>query len=158
MTAAETRKAALELVTALLERLRSADVRELEVREGGIRVKVSKDGQGAVRGVSYEGEPSVAEAQAPATTATPPRRVAPPAAKAVEVTAPLTGIFYRSGSPQAPPFVQVGTAVSVGDVVALIEAMKLFNEVRSTVAGRVKRVAAENGQLVRAHQALFELE
>lgn len=158
MTAADTRKAALELVTALLERLRSADVRELEVREGGIRVKVSRDGDGAGRWVSYASEPSAAEARAPATTATPPRRAAPPAPKAVEVTAPLTGIFYRSGSPQAPPFVQVGTAVSVGDVVALIEAMKLFNEVRSTVAGRVKRVAAENGQLVRAHQALFELE
>lgn len=157
MSAADTRKAALELVTALLERLRSADVRELEVREGGIRVKVSKDGDGGGRWVSYASEPPTAEASAP-SVATPARRAAPPAAKAVEITAPLTGIFYRSGSPQAPPFVQVGTAVSVGDVVALIEAMKLFNEVRSTVAGRVKRVAAENGQLVRAHQALFELE
>lgn len=158
MTAADTRKAAIELVTALLERLRSADVRELEVREGGIRVKVSKDGEGAGRWVSYASEPPTADAQAPATALAPPRRPAPAAAKAVEITAPLTGIFYRSGSPQAPPFVQVGTAVSVGDVVALIEAMKLFNEVRSTVGGRVKRVAAENGQLVRAHQALFELE
>lgn len=158
MTAADARKAVLELVTALLDRLRSDDVRELEVREGGIRVKVSRDGDGAGRWVSYASDPSGAEEPAPATIAAPPRRVAPPPAKAVEVTAPLTGIFYRSGSPQAPPFVQVGTAVSVGDVVALIEAMKLFNEVRSTVAGRVKRVAAENGQLVRAHQALFELE
>lgn len=158
MTAAETRKAALELVTALLERLRSADVRELEVREGGIRVKVTKDGDGAGRWVSSAGQPPAAEAAEPVATATQARRVAPPPAKGVEITAPLTGIFYRSGSPQAPPFVQVGTAVGVGDVVALIEAMKLFNEVRSTVAGRVKRVAAENGQLVRAHQALFELE
>ena len=157
MTAADTRKAALELVAALLERLRSTDVRELEIREGGIRVKVSKDGEGAGRWVSYASEPSAGEAAA-SSVATPQRRAALPAAKAVEITAPLTGIFYRSGSPQAPPFVQVGTAVSVGDVVALIEAMKLFNEVRSTVAGRVKRVAAENGQLVRAHQALFELE
>jgi acetyl-CoA carboxylase biotin carboxyl carrier protein len=157
VTAADTRKAALELVTSLLERLRSADVRELEVREGGIRVKVSKDGEGAGRWVSYASEASAGEAPAPGV-ATPPRRATPAAARAVEITAPLTGIFYRSGSPQAPPFVQVGTAVSVGDVVALIEAMKLFNEVRSTVAGRVKRVAAENGQLVRAHQALFELE
>lgn len=158
MTTADTRKAALELVTALLQRLRAADVRELEIREGGIRVKVTKDGEGTGRWVSYASEPAAAEAPAPAATATQARRAAPPPPKGVEITAPLTGIFYRSGSPQAPPFVQVGTAVSVGDVVALIEAMKLFNEVRSTVAGRVKRVAAENGQLVRAHQALFELE
>ncbi len=158
MTAADTRRAALELVTALLERLRSADVSELEVREGGIRVKVSKDDEGAGRWVAYGPEAPAGEAPASSSAAAPARRAAPAAAKAVAITAPLTGIFYRSGSPQAPPFIQVGTAVSVGDVVALIEAMKLFNEVRSTVAGRVKRVAAENGQLVRAHQALFELE
>ncbi|MGH2379580.1 MAG: acetyl-CoA carboxylase [Candidatus Limnocylindria bacterium] len=156
MTVAETRKAALELVTALLERLRSADVRELEVREGALRVRVSKDGAPAAA-PSYA--PADAASAAPAAGAGQAARAPQPLApKAVEVTAPLTGIFYRSASPQAPPFVQVGTAVGVGDVVGLIEAMKLFNEVRSTVAGRVKRVAAENGQLVRAHQALFELE
>ncbi|MBM4435076.1 MAG: acetyl-CoA carboxylase, biotin carboxyl carrier protein, partial [Chloroflexi bacterium] len=65
---------------------------------------------------------------------------------------------YRSPSPQAPPFVQVGSVVSAGDVVGLIEAMKLFNEVRSTMSGRVRRIVAENGQLVRAHAPLIELE
>lgn len=108
-------------------------------------------------------EAACAPAEAPAPEAAgrvnaPSKRAPPATAMGVEVTAPLTGVFYRSASPQSPPFVQVGTAVSVGDVVGLIEAMKLFNEVRSTVAGRVKRIAAENGQLVRAHQALLELE
>ncbi|MBM4421338.1 MAG: acetyl-CoA carboxylase biotin carboxyl carrier protein, partial [Chloroflexi bacterium] len=69
-----------------------------------------------------------------------------------------TGIFYRSSSPQAAPFVQVGSVVAEGEVVALIEAMKLFNEIRSNKSGVVRRVLAENGQLVKAHQPLFELE
>jgi len=76
----------------------------------------------------------------------------------VTVNAPLTGIFYRSPSPQTDAFIQVGSEIAKGDVIGLIEAMKLFNEVHSTVAGRVKRMIAENGQLVRAHQPLVEFE
>jgi acetyl-CoA carboxylase biotin carboxyl carrier protein len=74
------------------------------------------------------------------------------------VNAPLTGVFYRSPSPQAQPYVQVGSEVGAGQVIGLIEAMKLFNEIRSTATGRVRRILAENGQLVRAHQPLIELE
>jgi len=74
------------------------------------------------------------------------------------VNAPLTGIFYRGASPQAQPFVQVGTSIAPGDVIGLIEAMKLFNEIRSTAAGRVTRIFAENGQLVPAHQPLVEVQ
>ncbi|MDE3111812.1 MAG: biotin carboxyl carrier domain-containing protein [Chloroflexota bacterium] len=151
MTDEVTRRGVLGLAAELLERLRDPSLRELEVREGGVRVRVAKD------------EPAIAPAPAPAETvpaaATPSGgHAARAAAPAKAVTAPLTGIFYRSTSPQAPPFVQVGTVVAVGDVIGLIEAMKLFNEVRSTVAGRVLRLVAENGQLVRAHQPLLELE
>ena len=74
------------------------------------------------------------------------------------ITAPLTGVFYRSPSPQAPEFVQIGSIVAAGDVIGLIEAMKLFNEIRSTKNGIVRRIAAENGQLVRARQPLIELD
>jgi acetyl-CoA carboxylase biotin carboxyl carrier protein len=140
----------LGLVAELLERLRDDAVRELEVRQGGVRVKVSKDGAP----VATAAEPPSEAGSAPATKPAP----ASPAKAANSVTAPLTGIFYRSASAQAPPFVQTGTVVGAGDVIGLIEAMKLFNEVRSTVAGRVRRIVAENGQLVRAHQPLIELE
>ena len=140
--------AVLGLVAELLERLRDDAVRELEVRQGGVRVKVAKDGSASPAATS-----AAAVEAAPAGPAKPA-----PAKTANAVTAPLTGIFYRSVSPQAPPFVQAGSVVSAGDVIGLIEAMKLFNEVRSTIAGRVRKVVAENGQLVRAHQALIELE
>lgn len=145
------RTAALGLVAELLERLRDPDVRELEVRQGDLRVKVSKDGAaGAMPVEAPSAEPVTPSGMMPTPAAA--------RAAANTITAPLTGIFYRSASPQAPAFVQVGTVISPGDVIGLIEAMKLFNEVRSTAAGRVRKLVAENGQLVRAHQPLLELE
>lgn len=74
------------------------------------------------------------------------------------VVAPLTGIYYSAPTPDAAPYVRLGTHVVVGQVIGLIEAMKLFNEIKSDVAGRVVRIAAENGALVKAKQALIEVE
>jgi acetyl-CoA carboxylase biotin carboxyl carrier protein len=138
------------LVTELLQRLAAEDVQQLEIRRGGLRVKVSKNGapvaaapsapMPAPSGVIVTGPDQQAKGELPT------------------VNAPLTGVFYRSPTPQAPPFVQIGAVVNKGDVIALIEAMKLFNEIRSTAGGKVKRIFAENGQLVRAHQPLLELE
>jgi acetyl-CoA carboxylase biotin carboxyl carrier protein len=127
-------------------------VHELEVRRGPLRVRVSKDGA------------ALQPVQVPAPAATPGGvTVSGPEAPAgraeyATVTAPLTGIFYRSPSPQAEAFVQVGSSVAQGDVIGLIEAMKLFNEIRSNVSGTVRRILIENGQLVRAHQPIIELE
>jgi acetyl-CoA carboxylase biotin carboxyl carrier protein len=139
-------------VSELLSRLGDAEVQELEVRRGSLRVRVSKE--------------------APATAAPAPAPELAPARSGISVTgpeqatqaehatvkAPLTGIFYRSPSPQAPPFVQVGTQIAEGDVIGLIEAMKLFNEIRATAGGKVRRFLIESGQLVRAHQPILELE
>ena len=74
------------------------------------------------------------------------------------VLAPLTGIYYTAPSPDAAPYVRVGGQIVVGQVIGLIEAMKLYNEIKSDVAGRVVRLAAENGKLVKAKQALMEVE
>jgi acetyl-CoA carboxylase biotin carboxyl carrier protein len=135
------------LVVELLQRLGGEGVQKLEVRRGSLRVRVSKNGVAPV--AMPASEPAVAAASAPDA----PARVDYPT-----VNAPLTGIFYRSPSPQAPAFVQVGSQVAQGDVIGLIEAMKLFNEIRSTASGKVRRIIIENGQLVRARQPLIELE
>jgi acetyl-CoA carboxylase biotin carboxyl carrier protein len=74
------------------------------------------------------------------------------------ILAPLTGIFYTAPAPGAQPYIRVGGEVNVGQVIGLIEAMKLFNEIKSDVAGRVARIAAENGTLVKAKQPLVEVE
>jgi acetyl-CoA carboxylase biotin carboxyl carrier protein len=70
----------------------------------------------------------------------------------------LTGLYYGSPSPGAEPYVREGGPVSVGQVIGLIEAMKLFNEIKSDVGGRVMKIHAENGALVKAKQALIEVE
>ena len=124
------------------------------MRRGALRVRVSKDG-GAAAEVRHAA-PAPGGGAAAALSVSGPE--APARTDYPTVTAPLTGIFYRSPTPQAPAFVQVGGQVNPGDVVGLIEAMKLFNEIRATVGGKVRRILIENGQLVRAHQAIIELE
>ena len=140
------------LVTELLERLATSGVRALEVRRNGLRVKVSKDALFAALPASTRPSQPI---DAPPQVAAP--EVSVPHAS-VQITAPLTGVFYRSPSPQAGPFVQVGSVVGNGDVVALIEAMKLFNEIRADKRGVVRSVLVESGQLVKKHQPIFELD
>lgn len=74
------------------------------------------------------------------------------------ITAPLTGVFYRSPSPDAQVYVQEGAEVNAGQVIGLIEAMKLFNEIKSDVTGTVRRIAAGDGDLVKAKQVLIEVD
>jgi acetyl-CoA carboxylase biotin carboxyl carrier protein len=74
------------------------------------------------------------------------------------VTAPLTGVWYGAPSPGARPYVTEGTEVGAGAVVGLIEAMKLFNEIKSDVAGRVTRVLVDSGTLVKRQQPLLEID
>jgi acetyl-CoA carboxylase biotin carboxyl carrier protein len=70
----------------------------------------------------------------------------------------LTGVFYRSASPDAEPFVNVGDRVEAGDVLCILEAMKLFNEIQSDYAGTITRIVAENGELVSQGADLFWIE
>jgi acetyl-CoA carboxylase biotin carboxyl carrier protein len=157
--AKSVRAEANDLVKELLTRLDASDVRELEVTRGTLRVKVTKGPPQQ----TYQPAPAVAPPVPAAPTAAPAAGPAivsadPAAATGNAITAPLTGVFYLSPSPQAPPFVQVGSVVAAGDVIGLIEAMKLFNEIRATHGGRVRKILAASGQLVRAHAPLIELD
>ena len=146
------------LVQELLTRLDTTSVRELEVTRGTLRVRVSKDAAPVAAAPVAQAAPAAA-GPAPSAAAGPSViTAASAAASSTAITAPLTGIFYRSPSPQAPAFVQIGSIVAAGDVIGLIEAMKLFNEIRSTKSGKVRAIVADNGQLVRAHQPLIELD
>ena len=151
----KVRAEANALVQELLARLDASDVRELEVTRGAIRVRVAKDAPAQTVSPGPLGAPA---AKAPHPNGPAVVSAEPAAQNPNAITAPLTGIFYRSPSPQAPAFVQIGSVVASGDVIGLIEAMKLFNEIRSTKNGTVRRIVADNGQLVRAHQPLIELE
>ncbi len=98
--------------------------------------------------------------QAPAYSETPTTAPAPPAraATTVALESPMVGVFYRSASPEDPAFVKVGDIVKVGQTIGLIEAMKVYSEVPSEVAGRVTEIAAESGKLVQQGQPLIFVE
>jgi acetyl-CoA carboxylase biotin carboxyl carrier protein len=138
----------LALVDRLAAVLERSDLSELEVEAGGTALVLRK----AVAVAPSPVAPTTTEAGEPATTG----REAPPARPSVK--APLTGIFYASPAPGSPPYVREGGEVAVGQIIGLIEAMKLFNEIKSDLSGRVVRLVAESGQLVKAKQPLVEVE
>lgn len=150
----------IDQLGALLER---SDLVELEVESGGTGIVLRKPSALAPEAtVAAAPAPSSADsaagpAPAPAASASDPVETVP-AALTKTVTAPLTGIFYAASSPSSPPYVSVGQRVVAGQVIGLIEAMKLFNEIKSDLSGRVVRIVAETGKLVKAKQPLIEVE
>jgi acetyl-CoA carboxylase biotin carboxyl carrier protein len=153
----------LSLIDRLAALLDRSDLTELEVEAGGTGLVLRKPSALvpiAIAGPGSAAAGTAASAEvAPSAAGEPPTAGRDPAATAKpSVKAPLTGIFYASPAPGSAPYVTAGGEVAVGQIVGLIEAMKLFNEIRSTAGGKVKRIFAENGQLVRAHQPLLELE
>jgi len=144
----------LGLIDRLAAVLEHSDLAELEVEAGGTALLLRKPS------VFFAAAASVAQgAAAPADTVAVPA-AAPPDERAepMSVKAPLTGLFYTSPAPGSAPYIRVGGEVAIGQVIGLIEAMKLFNEIKSDLAGRVVRFAAESGALVKARQPLIEVE
>jgi acetyl-CoA carboxylase biotin carboxyl carrier protein len=152
----------IDRLGAILER---SDLTEIEVEAGRTTVVLRKPAaltQTLVPAVSspVADAPPAAPAPTPEAargTATtggqPPGPLARPSVKA-----PLTGIWYASPTPGSAPFVEVGRELAVGQVVGLIEAMKLFNEIKSDLAGRVIRIVPDSGTLVKAKQPLIEVD
>jgi len=152
----------LALIDRLSELLERTELTELEVQVGGTGLVLRKPSALAPL-VAAAAAPPAAPAAAPAAgpgatpaAATPATDAGTPQRPAV--MAPLTGIWYGSPAPGSAPYVQPGGEVAVGQVIGLIEAMKLFNEIKSDKAGRVVKVHAENGKLVRAKQPLIEVD
>ena len=145
----------LALIDRLAVLLERSDLSELEVEAGSTGLVLRKPVAMAVPVAA--GAAGSAPAPSPEPAAPAPDAAAPAAARP-SVKAPLTGIFYASPAPGSAPYVQVGGEVAVGQVIGLIEAMKLFNEIKSDLAGRVVKVVAESGALVKAKQPLIEVE
>lgn len=152
-----------ELIEFLIEK----DIAEFELERGDVKVKIKRAGEHTV--VHSHAEPRF-YAVPPAAGATiematappvaPPSAVATPAAAAPEeglhiVKSPIVGTFYEAPSPGAPPFAKVGDSVEVGQVLCIVEAMKLLNEIESDVAGEILKKLATNGQPIEYGQELF---
>jgi acetyl-CoA carboxylase biotin carboxyl carrier protein len=146
----------IDRLAALLDR---SDLTELEVEAGGTGLVLRKPSALAAVAVSAPVAAGTAGDGAPMAIGEPPTAGRDPAAVAKpSVKAPLTGIFYASPAPGSAPYVTAGGEVAVGQIIGLIEAMKLFNEIKSDLAGRVVRVVPESGTLVKAKQPLIEVE
>ena len=150
----------LRKLKKLIDLVQESGIAELEITEGEEKVKIVKGGAVAALGAATPAlavapETALARESAKAPTPAP---IAPEAEAAPEgqlVKAPMVGTFYRSPSPDAKPFVEVGQAVKKGDTVCIIEAMKLMNEIETDVSGVVKAILVENGQPVEYGQPLF---
>lgn len=139
----------LAAVDALAGPFLESGLEEMEVEAGGITVRLARP-----RPTPAATPESSAAAVAPSK---PTTLFGDPAPGHRFITAPLTGVWYPAPSPGARPYLQLDGEVSVGQVVGLIEAMKLFNEIKSDVAGTVSRILADNGTLVKRQQPLFEV-
>ena len=145
----------------LIEFLIEKDITEFELERGDVKVRIRRGGEApaaAPAGPYAPATPAPAgPAPAPSVAAVP---AAPPPVAAEEaglhsVKSPIVGTYYDSPSPGSPPFVKVGDTVEAGQVLCIIEAMKLMNEIESDVAGEVVKKLASNGQPVEYGQALF---
>ena len=148
-------------VKKLIELLEESGIAEIEISEGEESVRISRYPQGMAVAAPQFMAPMSQAAAAPAPAAAPATAPAPaaPTANADNiVTAPMVGTFYAAPAPGAKSFVQVGEEVKTGDVLCIIEAMKMMNQIESDKAGRVASVLARNGEPVEFGQPLFVIE
>jgi len=150
-------------VKKLIELLEESGVSEIEIKEGEESVRISRHPTGVVHAYaapaayapSSPGQVPGAPAGAPAPATAP---TAPAHSPDSAVTAPMVGTFYASPAPGAKPFVEIGSEVKPGDVLCIIEAMKMMNQIESDKAGQVVSVLARNGDPVEFGQTLFIIE
>lgn len=155
----------------LIKLINKTDLAEFKMKDGEFELSIRTDKYSKTKNApanpvpSYIPMPSATPAAAaPATSAPPSMPAAKPAEAAsddadhsnyLEVKSPIVGTFYRSTSPEKPPLVEVGSKISEGSVVCIVEAMKLFNEIESEVSGKIVKVMIDDAQPVEYDQVLF---
>lgn len=161
----------LKEVRQLVKMVETSDISEIEIEEGGNKIRITK------RFASSNGEVHIVQApqampapvmQMPLQAAAEPAaQVTPGTAipveqpkpdNVIEVCSPMVGTFYSAPSPDSDPYVSIGSAVSVGQTLCIIEAMKLMNEIEAETAGKIKEIFVENAQPVEYNQVLFTIE
>ena len=149
-------------VKKLIKLLEESNIGEIEIKEGEESVRISRYGNQPATPVAYAAPAPVApiSAPTPAAAEAPAAEAAAPTAAPVAdnaVLSPMVGTFYRSPSPEAPSFVEVGQTVRVGDVLCIVEAMKMMNQIEADRAGTVTAIHVENGEAVEFDQPLISI-
>lgn len=157
----------LSYIKKIIKLVEHSDVDEVEIEEEGKKIRVAKN-RNSTGGYPQPvmQMPMYQPVQAPQPQAAPPPASAPqaeekpkPAEKTYhEIRSPIVGTFYRAPSPDAEPYVEVGQAVKAGDVLCIVEAMKLMNEIESDIAGTVVKIAVDNARPVEYNQVLFYID
>ncbi|MBT8146582.1 MAG: acetyl-CoA carboxylase biotin carboxyl carrier protein [Gammaproteobacteria bacterium] len=148
-------------VKKLIELIETSDVAEIEIKEGEESVRISRASSAAPAPVAYHAAPAPqapSPQPAPAPAPTPePASAAEPAARGKAILSPMVGTFYRASSPSSPPFVEVGQSVEEGDVVCIVEAMKMMNQIEAEHSGVVEAILVEDGEPVEFDQPLIRI-
>ena len=154
-------------VKKLIELLEESNIDEIEIKEGEESVRISRNSAQVAAAAAaapqqpyapppgYAAPPAYAPAPAPAPAAEP--APAAPVTAGHVVTSPMVGTFYGSPSPTSPAFVEVGQTVKIGDVVCIVEAMKMMNQIEADKAGTIGAILATNGEPVEFDQPLFSI-
>ncbi len=147
----------LRKLKTLIDLVSDSNVSELEITEAEGKVRIVKGGGALVQG--YAQPPMYPAPVAPAAAPAPAAVAAAPEVPAGHIVkSPMVGTFYRSSSPGAKAFVEVGSAIKEGETVCIIEAMKILNEIEADKTGTITRILCENGQAVEFGQPLFIIE
>jgi acetyl-CoA carboxylase biotin carboxyl carrier protein len=148
----------LRKLKTLIDLVSDSNVSELEITEAEGKVRIVKSMGVAAPVVMQQAAPVAMVAAPVAAPVAAEAPVAPAAPAGHAVKSPMVGTFYRSSSPGAAPFVQIGSVVKEGDTLCIIEAMKILNEIESDKSGTVTQILCENGQAVEYGQPLFIVE
>lgn len=149
-------------VKKLIELLEESNIDEIEIQEGEESVRISRNSAQTLLAAAPAPvyAPAPPAVPAPAAPAAPAAEAAPAAAApgdANAVASPMVGTFYRAASPTSPPFVEVGQTVKVGDVICIVEAMKMMNQIEADRAGTIGAILVENGEPVEFDQPLITI-
>lgn len=143
-------------VKKLIELLEESRINEIEIHEGEESVRISRHG-GVTQTIMHSpgaGDQTQTHTQPSPTTATPTQQAVPVETGHI-VKSPMVGTFYASASPDSPPFVEIGQIVEEGDVICIIEAMKIMNQIEADASGKITKILAQNGDPVEYGQSLF---
>ena len=147
-------------VKKLIELLEESDINEIEIQEGEESVRISRSSSIIAAAPVVQAAPAAVAAPAPAPAAPAVAPAAAPAAPAVDghaVNSPMVGTFYGAPSPGAAPFVSVGQSVKEGDVICIVEAMKMMNQIEADKAGTITAILVEDGEAVEFDQPLVTI-
>ncbi len=142
-------------IKEMINLMNENNLMELEVEKEGMRIRLKKSGSGEIHTGPLIIEKEVSKDK---QTNQIKEQVEPGLAKTIEIKAPMVGTFYRAPSPESAPYVEIGQIIEPGQVICIIEAMKLMNEIKSEIKGKITEILVDNAEPVEFGQPLFLVE